>query len=318
VPDLLKPALAEPLIGRLAIVGIGLIGGSILHAARKRGLARETIAYDGSAEVRGRARDIGMADRVVETPGEIATADVVILCVPVGAMAEVAAGIAPLMKPGAIISDVGSVKGAVVAAVQPHLPEGVWLVPAHPVAGTEQSGPDSGFATLFVGRWCILTPPEGTDAGAVDLMQRLWSELGSNVELMSPAHHDLVLAITSHVPHLIAYNIVGTAADLEEVTQSEVIKFSAGGFRDFTRIAASDPTMWRDVFLNNKEAVLEMLGRFNEDLAALQRMIRWGDGQGLFDLFTRTRAIRRSIIAQGQETQAPDFGRRSGGDEPAQ
>ena len=205
----------------------------------------------------------------------------------------------------------GSVKSAVVSAVQPFLPAGVHFVPAHPVAGTEHSGPDAGFAELFDNRWCILTPPEGVDSSAVERVRDFWSRLGSNVEIMSPAHHDLVLAITSHVPHLIAYNIVGTAADLETVTQSEVIKFSAGGFRDFTRIAASDPTMWRDVFLNNKEAVLEMLGRFNEDLAALQRMIRWGDGDGLFDLFTRTRAIRRGIIEQGQETAAADFGRRS-------
>jgi cyclohexadieny/prephenate dehydrogenase len=190
----------------------------------------------------------------------------------------------------------------------------VHIVPAHPVAGTEYSGPDAGFASLFQNRWCILTPPEGTETAAVETVKDFWKGCGANVETMSAKHHDLVLAITSHVPHLIAYNIVGTAADLEEVTQSEVIKFSAGGFRDFTRIAASDPTMWRDIFLNNKEAVLEMLGRFSEDLLALQRMIRWGDGQGLFDLFTRTRAIRRSIIAQGQETAAPDFGRVQGKD----
>src|ERR671916_633938 len=215
----------------------------------------------------------------------------------------------PALKPGAIVSDVGSVKGSVVAQVQPHLPAGVPFVPAHPVAGTEHSGPDAGFATLFHNRWCILTPADGADEGAVEKVRAFWSAMGANVEIMSAQHHDLVLAITSHVPHLIAYNIVGTAADLETVTQGEVIKFSAGGFRDFTRIAASDPTMWRDVFLHNRDAVLEMLGRFSEDLTALQRAIRWGEGDALFELFTRTRAIRRGIIEAGQETAAPDFGR---------
>jgi cyclohexadieny/prephenate dehydrogenase len=229
----------------------------------------------------------------------------------VGANRDLAAAIAPGLAKGAIVSDVGSVKTSVVADVSPHLPAGVQFVPAHPVAGTEYSGPDSGFATLFVNRWCILTPPEGVAPEAVERVRALWGALGANVEIMTPEHHDLVLAITSHVPHLIAYNIVGTAADLEEVTRSEVIKFSAGGFRDFTRIAASDPTMWRDVFLHNRDAVLEMLGRFNEDLTALQRMIRRGDGQGLYELFTRTRAIRRGIVEIGQETAAPDFGRRA-------
>jgi cyclohexadieny/prephenate dehydrogenase len=220
------------------------------------------------------------------------------------------------LAPGAIVSDVGSVKTSVVAQVEPHLPPGVHFVPAHPVAGTEHSGPDAGFATLFHNRWCILTPAEGSSAQAVERVQALWRAFGANVEIMSAQHHDLVLAITSHVPHLIAYNIVGTAADLETVTQSEVIKFSAGGFRDFTRIAASDPTMWRDVFLHNKEAVLEMLGRFNEDMAALARAIRWGDGDALFNLFARTRAIRRGIISLGQETPEPDFGRRREIEEP--
>ncbi len=237
-----------------------------------------------------------------------------IFCAPVGANEALAREIAPALKAGAIVSDVGSVKGAVIAAIAPHLPQSAHLIPAHPVAGTEQSGPDAGFATLFLNRWCILTPPEGADASAVERVRAFWQAIGSNVEVMSAAHHDLVLAITSHVPHLIAYNIVGTAYDLEEATRSEVIKFSAGGFRDFTRIAASDPTMWRDVFLNNKDAVLEALGRFNEDLTALQRMIRRGDGDGLFALFTRTRAIRRGIVEQGQETAAPDFGRRAGED----
>ena len=234
-----------------------------------------------------------------------------IFCAPVGANESIAAEVGPILKPGAIVSDVGSVKSAVIAAIAPHLPEHVHLVPGHPVAGTEHSGPDAGFARLFVNRWCILTPPPGTPEDAIDKVRRFWRAFGANVEVMTPAHHDLVLAITSHVPHLIAYNIVGTAAELEEVTRSEVIKFSAGGFRDFTRIAASDPTMWRDVFLYNKEAVLEMLGRFSEDLTALQRMIRRGDGDGLFELFTRTRAIRRGIIDFGQETRAPDFGRRA-------
>ena len=250
--------------------------------------------------------------------GSTSGADCVILCVPIGAYEAVGRTIAPALKTGAIVSDVGSVKGAVVAALKPVLPPRTRLVPAHPVAGTEQSGPDAGFASLFLNRWCILTPPEGTDDEAVRKVRAFWEALGSQVEIMNSDHHDLVLAITSHVPHLIAYNIVGTAAELEEVTRSEVIKFSAGGFRDFTRIAASDPTMWRDVFLHNKDAVLEMLGRFNEDLTALQRMIRRSDGDGLFALFTRTRAIRRGIVAEGQETAAPDFGRRAAeGDESA-
>jgi cyclohexadieny/prephenate dehydrogenase len=239
-------------------------------------------------------------------------ADCVILCVPVGDCGEVAKEIASALKPGAIVSDVGSVKGAIVRDMAPHLPKGVHLVPAHPVAGTEHSGPDAGFAELFENRWCILTPEDGVDSAAVKKMEAFWCALGSNVEIMGAEHHDLVLAITSHLPHLIAYNIVGTAADLESRTLSEVIKFSAGGFRDFTRIAASDPTMWRDVFLNNKDAVLEMLGRFNEDLSMLTRAIRNGDGEVLFDLFTRTRAIRRSIIEIGQETAEADFGRRHG------
>ncbi len=244
-------------------------------------------------------------------------ADCVILSIPVGACGAVTKAIAGSLKPGAIVSDVGSVKGAVVAAMAPAIPKGVHFVPAHPVAGTEFSGPDAGFAELFDNRWCILTPPEGTSPAAVETMRAFWRALGANVETMSPPHHDLVLAITSHVPHLIAYNIVGTAADLETVTQSEVMKFSAGGFRDFTRIASSDPTMWRDVFLNNKEAVLEMLGRFSEDLTAVQRMIRYGEGDRLFDLFTRTRAIRRGIIEAGQETATADFGRPHGKDDPA-
>ena len=313
MPDRLGPALEAPLFERLAIIGLGLIGSSIARVARRKNLARIIVAADASADVRARVAELQLADICAPAcAGAVQGADLVILCAPVGAAGAIGAEIAPHLKPGAIVSDVGSVKGAIVAALAPHMPEGVHLVPGHPVAGTEYSGPDAGFATLFHNRWFIITPPDGADQAAVDRLAAFWRAAGSNVEIMTAAHHDLVLAITSHVPHLIAYNIVGTADDLQHVTQSEVIKFSAGGFRDFTRIAASDPTMWRDVFLNNKEAVLEMLGRFNEDLAALQRMIRWGDGQGLFDLFTRTRAIRRSIIAQGQETAAPDFGRRDG------
>lgn len=309
----LDPPLAHPLVGRLTVIGVGLIGSSILRAAKARKLAGTVIAYDGAEAVRARASELGLADIVAATPADaVADADIIILCVPVGAMAAVAEAIAPYVKPGAIVSDVGSVKGAVLSALRAHLPEGVHIIPGHPVAGTEYSGPDAGFATLFQNRWSILTPPEGADEGAVARLAELWTAMGANVETMTPEHHDLVLAITSHVPHLIAYNIVGTAADLEEVTQSEVIKFSAGGFRDFTRIAASDPTMWRDVFLNNREAVIEVLGRFTEDLIALQRAIRWEQGETLFDLFTRTRAIRRSIIEIGQETAEPDFGRERG------
>jgi cyclohexadieny/prephenate dehydrogenase len=299
------------LFERLALVGFGLIGSSIARAARRLNLAGAIVAVDADAAVLARVRALGLADEATSDPARGAGgADHVILCVPIGAYEAVTKAMREALKPGAIVSDVGSVKGAVVSQVQPHLPPGVHFVPAHPVAGTEHSGPDSGFATLFHNRWCILTPPDGTDEQAVGKVREFWAAMGSNVEVMTAQHHDLVLAITSHVPHLIAYNIVGTAADLEAVTQGEVIKFSAGGFRDFTRIAASDPTMWRDVFLNNKEAVLEMLGRFNEDLASLQRAIRWGDGEALHGLFTRTRAIRRGIISVGQETPEPDFGRR--------
>jgi len=299
------------LFERLALVGFGLIGSSIARAARRLNLAGAIVAVDADGAVLARVRALGLADEATSDPARAAGgADHVILCVPIGAYEAVTKAMRAALEPGAIVSDVGSVKGAVVAQVQPHLPPGVHFVPAHPVAGTEHSGPDSGFATLFHNRWCILTPPDGADEEAVAKVREFWAAMGSNVEVMTAQHHDLVLAITSHVPHLIAYNIVGTAADLEAVTQGEVIKFSAGGFRDFTRIAASDPTMWRDVFLNNKEAVLEMLGRFNEDLASLQRAIRWGDGEALHGLFTRTRAIRRGIISVGQETPEPDFGRR--------
>jgi cyclohexadieny/prephenate dehydrogenase len=311
MPDRLGPPREAPLFERLALVGLGLIGSSIARAARHLKLARTIAATDIDEAVLQRIRELGLADVATRDVADaVAGADLVILCVPVGTYGAIAEAMRHVLAPGTIVSDVGSVKTSVVAQVAPHLPEGVHFVPAHPVAGTEYSGPDAGFATLFLNRWCILTPPEDADSEAVERVQALWSAMGSDVEIMTPQHHDLVLAITSHVPHLIAYNIVGTAADLETVTQSEVIKFSAGGFRDFTRIAASDPTMWRDVFLHNREAVLEMLARLNEDIAYLARAIRWGEGDKLFELFTRTRAIRRSIISSGQETPEPDFGRR--------
>ena len=308
--------MKTPLYDTLALIGVGLIGSSIARAARAHGAVREIVATARSPKTRKRVAELGIADKVVETNAEaVKGADLVIVCVPVGACGAVAKEIGPHLKPGATVSDVGSVKSSIVRDMGAYLPKTVHFVPAHPVAGTEHSGPDAGFAELFEGRWCILTPPEGADAEAVDRLAAFWGLIGAKVELMSPEHHDLVLAITSHVPHLIAYNIVGTAADMEEVTQSEVIKFSAGGFRDFTRIAASDPVMWRDVFLNNKEAVLEMLGRFSEDLAAVQRMIRWDDGPALEALFTRTRAIRRGIIEAGQDTEIADFGRPHGHDD---
>ena len=301
---------AAPQFNRIALIGFGLIGGSIARAAREQGLAGEIVATAHSARTRARVSELGIVDRVVETNAEaVRGADLVILCVPVGACGVVAQEIASQLKPGAIVSDVGSVKSAVVRDMAPHLPPGVHFVPAHPVAGTEHSGPDSGFAELFINRWCILTPPEGSDPDAVEKLRAFWAEIGARVEIMTPDHHDLVLAITSHLPHLIAYTIVGTADELAQVTSSEVMKFSAGGFRDFTRIAASDPTMWRDVFLTNKDAVLEMLGTFNEDLSKLTRAIRRGDGEALFEHFTRTRTIRRGIVEIGQDSAAPDFGR---------
>lgn len=305
--------MSEPLFEKLAIVGIGLLGSSIACAARKTNAAHQIALTDASRDVVDRAQNRGLGDKYSTDAASIcADADLIILCVPVGACASVAESIGQYLKPGALVSDVGSVKEAVTLAVTPHIPDGVHFIGGHPVAGTEQSGPEAGFAELFEKRWCILTPDQGTDADALNGLRAFWERLGSDVELMDTKHHDLVLAITSHVPHLIAYNIVGTAADLETITRSEVMKFSAGGFRDFTRIAASNPTMWRDVFLNNKEAVLEMLARFNEDLISLQRAIRWGDGDTLFDLFTHTRAIRRGIIDAGQETAEPDFGRHHG------
>ena len=299
-------------IRRVAIIGLGLLGGSIGLAVKARSPQIVTTGYDRSAAVRAEAAARGLVGTVHDTPqAAVEGADLVILCVPVGAMEDAARAIAQGLKADAIISDVGSSKQAVAEALARALP-GHTIIPAHPVAGTEQSGPQAGFATLFAGRWCIITPPEGADAAAVEALADFWRALGSKIELMDASHHDLVLAVTSHIPHLIAYTIVGTASDLEDVTESEVIKYSAGGFRDFTRIAASDPVMWRDVFLTNKTAVLEMLGRFTEDLTALQRAIRSGDGDTLFDLFTRTRAIRRQVIEQGQDDERPDFGREHG------
>jgi cyclohexadieny/prephenate dehydrogenase len=301
---------------QVTLIGLGLIGSSLAHAIKRKNLAERIVGHDASESVRRRAAEIELA-AIATTPGEaVKNADLVILCSPVGSYKELAGAMAPHLQPGAILSDVGSVKSAVVRDVAPFVPEGVHFLPAHPIAGTEQSGPDSGFESLFDHRWCIITPLPGADIAALEKLKAFWESCGSQVEVMDPAHHDLVLAMTSHVPHLIAYNIVGTAHDLEKVTEGEVIKFSAGGFRDFTRIAASDPTMWRDVFLNNREAVLEVLGRFNEDLSQLQRAVRDGNGQALFDLFTRTRAIRRSIVDVGQDSAAPNFGRnRSDGQE---
>jgi cyclohexadieny/prephenate dehydrogenase len=302
--------MTAALYDKVALIGVGLIGGSIALAARRAGLAREIVGYARTETTRARAREIGFCDAILDTPeAAAANADLVILCTPVGALGEAAAQIKPVLKRGATVSDVGSVKYAVIRDAGPHIPDGVHFVPAHPIAGTEHSGPDAAFAELYENRWCVLTPPPGVDEAAVARLEAFWRGMGSKVDVMDAKHHDLVLAITSHLPHLIAYNIVGTAADLETVTQMEVIKYSAGGFRDFTRIAASDPIMWRDIFLNNREAVLEILGRFSEDLALLQRAIRWGEGETLFNLFTRTREIRRGVILAGQDTPATNFGR---------
>lgn len=297
-------------IQSVAIIGLGLLGGSVGLAVKEHAGEIATRGYDRDPDVRARAAEIGLVGEVCDNPADaVRDADLVVLCVPVGAMEAAASELAPHLKPGTIISDVGSSKESVAKALAKVLPDHA-IIPAHPVAGTEQSGPDAGFASLFTNRWCILTPPENADKAAVTALSDFWTKLGAKVELMDAQHHDLVLAVTSHIPHLIAYTIVGTASDLEEVTRSEVIKYSAGGFRDFTRIAASDPVMWRDVFLNNKGAVLEVLGRFTEDLTALQRAIRSGDGDTLHDLFTRTRAIRREVIDQGQDDERPDFGRK--------
>jgi cyclohexadieny/prephenate dehydrogenase len=297
----------------MAVIGCGLIGSSVIRAARATEAVETVAVADASEAHRSRIKALGFADLVTGDIAEaVKDADLVVFAVPVMAMGEAMKAAAPALKAGATVTDVGSVKGAVADALAAACPEGVFVIPGHPIAGTEQSGPEAGFAELFDGRWTILTPTPATDAGAVAKLKAFWEALGANVEVMNPEHHDMVLAVTSHLPHLIAYNIVNTAAHLERVTDSEVIKFSAGGFRDFTRIAASDPTMWRDVFLNNKDAVLEVLGRFNEDLSVLQRAIRNGDGDKLFEFFTRTRAIRRAIIDIGQESAAPNFGRDSG------
>ena len=299
-----------PVFDRLALIGLGLIGSSIAHAARRGGLAREIVGYARSQETRDTAARLGFLDTVADSATAAAAgADCVVLCVPVGVIGAVTREIAGSLVPGAILSDVGSVKAAVIAQALPHLPDHVHLVPAHPLAGTEESGPESGFAELFDDRWCIVTPLPTTPPEQVARVRAFWEGLGSQVDTMDAAHHDRVLAVTSHVPHLIAYSIVGTASDLETVTESEVVKYSASGFRDFTRIAASDPTMWRDVFLHNREATLEVLGRVTEDLFALQRAIRWGDGEALFKRFTETRAVRRGIVEAGQDTARPNFGR---------
>lgn len=297
----------------VAIIGSGLIGSSILRASKVHFPSIRLSAFDANPDVRAQLVALDLADHVADTAtAVVADADLIILCVPVGSYADVVAEIAPYIKAGAIVSDVGSVKAEVIAQLTPLLPPHVAFVPAHPVAGTEKSGPAAGFASLFANRWCILTPQAQVPVQAVAAVTSFWQGFGANVERMDANHHDLVLAVTSHVPHLIAYTIVGTASDLEGVTNSEIIKFSAGGFRDFTRIAASDPTMWRDVFLHNRSAVLEILQRLTEDLTMLQRAIRWGEGETLFDLFTRTRAIRRQIVDAGQDTAASDFGRPHG------
>ena len=302
--------MTEPIVARLSLIGLGLIGSSIAWAARRAGVVGEITGHARSAATRARALELGFVDRVEETAAAAAAgADLVIVCVPVGACGRVAEEIAPVLAEGAIVTDVGSVKQAVIDTMAPHLPAHANFIPGHPLAGTEHSGPDSGFAELFDRRWCILTPTEGTDPAAIERLSDFWHALGAEVDLMDPIHHDLVLAVTSHVPHAIAYTMCGVADDMNRVTNREVVQFSAAGFRDFTRIAASDPTMWRDVFLTNKDATIEVLGRFVEELMSLQRAIRLGDGEHLFDYFTRTRAIRRSIIEAGQDTDAPDFGR---------
>jgi cyclohexadieny/prephenate dehydrogenase len=304
---------AGPIYARVALIGLGLIASSMAHAMKAGGLAGEIVGTARSEETRETVRQIGFCDRVCETATDaVKGADLVVLATPVGAMGAVAEEIGPHLAPCATVTDVGSVKRAVIESVSPHLPQGVNFIPAHPLAGTEQSGPRAGFATLFRNRWCLLLPPDDAPAGAVRRLARLWEAMGAHVETMDPDHHDLVLAVTSHVPHLIAYTMVGVADHLRRVTDSEVVKYSAAGFRDFTRIAASDPTMWRDVFLTNKDATLEILGRFTEELFVLQRAIRTGDGEHLHAYFTRTREIRQGIVEAGQDTDAPDFGRGAG------
>ncbi|TDK34560.1 prephenate/arogenate dehydrogenase family protein [Rhizobium deserti] len=299
-----------PQFERIALIGIGLIGSSIAREVKELGLTGDLVISTRSTETLKRAEALQLGDRYTSSAAEaVKDADLVIVSVPVGASEAVAQQIAANLKRGAIVTDVGSTKASVIAQMAPHMPDHVHFIPGHPLAGTEKSGPDAGFTGLFRDRWCIFTPLPNTDQAALDKLKAFWTALGSRIDEMDPEHHDKVLAIVSHLPHIIAYNIVGTADDLETVTESEVIKYSASGFRDFTRLAASDPTMWRDVCLHNKDAILEMLARFSEDLAYLQRAIRWGEGDKLFELFTRTRAIRRSIIQAGQDVDAPDFGR---------
>jgi len=304
------------LYARMAVIGCGLIGSSVVRAAREKGCVGEIVVSDASPDVLERVQALGLADRVVADPADaVEGADLIVFATPVMAVAGAMKAAARAISPGATVTDVGSVKGSVAEALTAAAPDGVFVIPGHPIAGTEHSGPDAGLAELFEGRWVILTPREADDpayAAAVEKLSAFWGALGAQVDIMDEKHHDLVLAVTSHLPHLIAYNIVGTAADLEQVTQAEVMKYSAGGFRDFTRIAASDPTMWRDIFLANKDAVLEILGRFTEDLQALSRAIRWGEGDKLHELFTRTREIRRGVIALGQESAEPNFGRDRG------
>lgn len=302
--------MTSVIYNRVALIGLGLIASSMSHAMRAKGLVGEIVGHARSAETRATALKIGLCERVYETAAEaVRGADLVVLAVPVGAMAAIAAEIGPHLAPGCTVTDVGSVKRAVIEMVAPHIPGGVDFIPGHPMAGTEYSGPNSGFATLFVGRWWLLTPDAATGPDAISRLTGLLVAMGAKVNAMDPAHHDQVLAVVSHTPHLIAYTMVGVADHLAQVSNSEVIEYSASGFRDFTRIAASDPTMWRDVFLTNKDAVLDILGRFTEELFVLQRAIRMGDGAQLFDYFTHTRAIRRGIIEAGQDTAAPDFGR---------
>ncbi|WP_206078984.1 prephenate/arogenate dehydrogenase family protein [Allomesorhizobium camelthorni] len=304
--------MSEPMFDKIALVGIGLIGSSLARVIRREKLAGHIAISTRSAATLERAEELGLGDSYSTDAAEaVKEADLVIISVPVGSSGEVAAQIAPALKAGAIVTDVGSTKRSVISQIEPHMPGNVHFIPGHPLAGTEKSGPDAGFADLFENRWCIFTPLPGTDAAALEKLSEFWRRCGSNIDTMDPEHHDMVLAIVSHLPHIIAYNIVGTADDLEAVTKTEVIKYSASGFRDFTRLAASDPTMWRDVCLHNKDAILEMLARFSEDLASLQRAIRWGDGEKLFDMFTRTRAVRRSIIEAGQDIDVPDFGRQA-------
>ena len=304
--------MSKPLFDRIALVGIGLIGSSLARVIAREKLAGHVAIATRSAATLKRAEELKLGDSYHTDLAEgVRDADLVIVSVPVGSSEAVAKTIAPALKPGAIVTDVGSTKASVIAQMQPHIPAGVHFIPGHPLAGTEKSGPDAGFADLFDNRWCIFTPLPDTDPDALERLAEFWRRCGSNIDTMDPQHHDMVLAIVSHLPHIIAYNIVGTADDLQNVSKTEVIKYAASGFRDFTRLAASDPTMWRDVCLHNRDAILEMLARFSEDLASLQRAVRWGDGDKLFDLFTRTRAVRRSIIEAGQEIDAPDFGRQA-------